>query len=136
MTHSATRRSYCGSGGAAKAQTLAAGTFAVSTQVLASGHCLATSTVDPFRWTLPRWLLIRWLRTRADGYWEVSVLDRYDRDLGLPEPASGNRGYKPLGEVDAGTAKPSCVAGQPMWPATGRTEPWPTLWPKLTNTHT
>ncbi|WP_326951239.1 glycosyltransferase family 39 protein [Amycolatopsis sp. NBC_01307] len=102
----------------------------------------------------------------TESYWEASALDRYGRDLGLPEPASGNRGYatlvvpagdatdvlyvgadprpllghfaglRPLGEVDTGDAKPSYFAGQPMWLATGRTEPWPTLWPKLTNTHT
>jgi hypothetical protein len=99
-------------------------------------------------------------------YWEASALDRYGRDLGLPEPASGNRGYatlvvppeqatdvlfvgadprpllghfadvRPIGEVDTGAAKPSYSDGLPMWLATGRTEPWPTLWPKLVNTHT
>jgi len=54
-------------GGAARAQTLAAAAFAVSTEFLAGGHYLATSTVDPFLWTLLLWLLVRWLRTRADG---------------------------------------------------------------------
>src|SRR5207248_5483510 len=54
-------------GGRAKAQTLAAATFAVSPEFLGSGHYLATSTVDPLLWTLLLWLLVRWLRTRADG---------------------------------------------------------------------
>ena len=54
-------------GGRAKAQTLAAATFAVSPEFLGSGHYLATSTVDPLLWTLLLWLLVRWVRTRADG---------------------------------------------------------------------
>ncbi len=54
-------------GGRAKAQMLAAATFAVATQFVASGHYLATSTVDPFLWTLLLWLLVRWVRTRRDG---------------------------------------------------------------------
>jgi hypothetical protein len=54
-------------GGGRKAQVLAAGAFAVSTQFLGSGHYLATSTVDPFLWTLLLWLIVRWVRTRSDG---------------------------------------------------------------------
>ncbi|MFI7123699.1 ArnT family glycosyltransferase [Amycolatopsis sp. NPDC049868] len=54
-------------GGGRKAQTIAAATFAVSLQILGSGHYLATSTIDPFLWTLLVWLLVRWVRTRADG---------------------------------------------------------------------
>ncbi|MFK0246202.1 ArnT family glycosyltransferase [Amycolatopsis azurea] len=54
-------------GGGRRAQTVAAATFAVSLQMLGSGHYLATSTLDPFLWTLLIWLLVRWFRTRADG---------------------------------------------------------------------
>ncbi|OKJ88969.1 ArnT family glycosyltransferase [Amycolatopsis sp. CB00013] len=54
-------------GGGRKAQTIAAATFAVSLQMLGSGHYLATSTIDPFLWTLLLWLLVRWTRTREDG---------------------------------------------------------------------
>jgi hypothetical protein len=102
----------------------------------------------------------------TETYWEAGALDRFGRDLGLPEPASGNRGYatlvvppegttdvlfvgadprpllghftdlRPLGKVDTGEAKPSYFDGVPLWLATGRTEPWPELWPKLVNTHT
>lgn len=98
-------------------------------------------------------------------YWQASALDRFGRDLGLPEPASGNRGYatlvvppadatdvlyvgedprpllahfadvRPIGEVSTGDAKPSYFDHVPLWLATGRAEPWPTLWPKLVNTH-
>ncbi|RSM36829.1 phospholipid carrier-dependent glycosyltransferase [Amycolatopsis balhimycina DSM 5908] len=53
-------------GGGRRAQVMAAATFAVSTQFVASGHYLATSTFDPFFWTLLGWLLVRWVRTRAD----------------------------------------------------------------------
>jgi dolichyl-phosphate-mannose-protein mannosyltransferase len=102
----------------------------------------------------------------TETYWEASALDRYGRDLGLPEPASGNRGYatlvvppedatdvlyvgadprpllghfavvRPIGTVDTGDAKPSYFDGVPLWLASGRTEPWSVLWPKLVNTHT
>ncbi|MCR6486662.1 glycosyltransferase family 39 protein [Amycolatopsis sp. OK19-0408] len=102
----------------------------------------------------------------TETYWEASALDRYGRDLGLPEPASGNRGYatlvvppesatdvlfvganprsllghfadvRPIGKVDTGAAKPSYFDGAPLWLATGRVEPWSALWPKLVNTHT
>jgi hypothetical protein len=54
-------------GGRAKAQTLAAATFAVAGQFLGTGHYLATSTVDPFLWTVVLWLLVRWIRTRSDS---------------------------------------------------------------------
>ncbi|WP_232376720.1 ArnT family glycosyltransferase [Amycolatopsis aidingensis] len=53
-------------GGGRKAQLLAAGAYAISFQLLASGHLLATSTIDPFLWTLTTWLVVRWVRTRAD----------------------------------------------------------------------
>ena len=54
-------------GGGAEAQGLTAATVAVSTQFIGSGHYLATSTLDPFLWTVLLWLLVRWVRTRADG---------------------------------------------------------------------
>lgn len=54
-------------GGGRKAQLISAAAFAVSMQTLAGGHYLATSTIDPFLWTLLIWLLVRWVRTRADG---------------------------------------------------------------------
>ncbi|WP_246258314.1 ArnT family glycosyltransferase [Amycolatopsis anabasis] len=53
-------------GGGRRAQTLAAGAYAISFQLLASGHLLATYTIDPFLWGLTTWLLVRWVRTRAD----------------------------------------------------------------------
>nr|WP_042181116.1 glycosyltransferase family 39 protein [Kibdelosporangium sp. MJ126-NF4]CEL14819.1 Dolichyl-phosphate-mannose-protein mannosyltransferase family [Kibdelosporangium sp. MJ126-NF4]CTQ96550.1 Dolichyl-phosphate-mannose-protein mannosyltransferase family [Kibdelosporangium sp. MJ126-NF4] len=53
-------------GGARKAQVLTAGAYALSFQLLASGHVLATSTVDPFCWVLVSWLVVRWVRTRSD----------------------------------------------------------------------
>jgi hypothetical protein len=54
-------------GGGRKAQLITAATFAVSIQMLGSGHYLATSTIDPFLWTLLLWLLVRWIRTRSDS---------------------------------------------------------------------
>ncbi|WP_168211433.1 ArnT family glycosyltransferase [Actinosynnema sp. ALI-1.44] len=53
-------------GGARKAQVLTAGAYALSLHLLGSGHLLATSTVDPFCWTLVSWLIVRWLRTGSD----------------------------------------------------------------------
>lgn len=53
-------------GGARRAQVLAAGAYAVSGQILGTGHYLATSTIDPFLWTVLLWLLVRWIRTRND----------------------------------------------------------------------
>ncbi|OLT09263.1 hypothetical protein BJF78_31055 [Pseudonocardia sp. CNS-139] len=54
-------------GGGRRAQVIAAATVAVSPSFLATGHLLATSTLDPALWTLLTWLLVRWVRTRADG---------------------------------------------------------------------
>ncbi len=54
-------------GGGRHAQVLTAGTFAISGQLLGTGHYLATSTFDPLLWTVLCWLLVRWVRTRADG---------------------------------------------------------------------
>lgn len=53
--------------GARKAQVLTAAAYACCGQFLGTGHYLATSTFDPFLWTVLLWLLTRWLRTRADG---------------------------------------------------------------------
>lgn len=54
-------------GGARKAQVLAAGAYAICGQFVGSGHYLATSTIDPFLWTVLLWLIVRWIRTRADN---------------------------------------------------------------------
>jgi len=99
----------------------------------------------------------------TESYWQASALDYFGRDLGLPEPASPNRGYatlvtppesatdvlyvgenprlltgfanvRPAGKIETGV--PGASEGTPMWLATGRTEPWSTLWPRLVNTHT
>ncbi|KAA5827131.1 glycosyltransferase family 39 protein [Saccharopolyspora hirsuta] len=53
-------------GGGRRAQVLTAGAYALSFQLLASGHVLATSTVDPFCWVLVSWLVARWVRTGSD----------------------------------------------------------------------
>jgi 4-amino-4-deoxy-L-arabinose transferase-like glycosyltransferase len=53
-------------GGGRRAQTLTAGAFAASIQLLGAGHLLATYLVDPFLWTLTTWLIVRWVRTRQD----------------------------------------------------------------------
>ncbi|MFI9387521.1 ArnT family glycosyltransferase [Kutzneria sp. NPDC052558] len=53
-------------GGSRRAQTIAAGSYALSPLLGPSGHLLATSTVDPFLWTVIIWLVVRWVRTRAD----------------------------------------------------------------------
>jgi hypothetical protein len=53
-------------GGGAKAQTIAAAAFAISPQLLGTGHLLMTCTIDPFCWVLVSWLIARWVRTRND----------------------------------------------------------------------
>jgi hypothetical protein len=53
-------------GGHRKAQVLTAGAYAICGQFVGSGHYLATSTIDPFLWTVLLWLLVRWIRTRSD----------------------------------------------------------------------
>jgi 4-amino-4-deoxy-L-arabinose transferase-like glycosyltransferase len=55
-------------GGRRRAQLLAAGAIAISPYLLATSHLLATSTIDPFLWSLLLWLLVRWLRTDRDGH--------------------------------------------------------------------
>ncbi|MCD2193190.1 glycosyltransferase family 39 protein [Actinomycetospora endophytica] len=49
-------------GGGRRAQLLAAVGTAASPYLLATGHLLATSTVDPFCWSVALLLLVRWLR--------------------------------------------------------------------------
>jgi hypothetical protein len=53
-------------GGGRRAQLLAAGAVAVSPGFLATGHLLATSTIDPLVWIAVTYLLVRWVRTRSD----------------------------------------------------------------------
>ncbi|QUQ68882.1 glycosyltransferase family 39 protein [Kutzneria sp. CA-103260] len=53
-------------GGTRRAQVLTAGSYTVAPFLAAGGHLLATSTVDPFLWTVITWLLVRWVRTRED----------------------------------------------------------------------
>jgi hypothetical protein len=53
-------------GGARRAQLVAAGAVAVSANFLATGHLLATSTLDPLMWVALTLLLVRWVRTRDD----------------------------------------------------------------------
>ncbi|GAA3581930.1 glycosyltransferase family 39 protein [Amycolatopsis ultiminotia] len=54
-------------GGRTRAQVLSAAMFAVSAVFVAGAHYLATSTFDPFLWTVLSWLVVRWIRTRRDG---------------------------------------------------------------------
>ncbi len=53
-------------GGRRRADRQGAGAFAISGQLLGTGH-LAPSTFDPLLWTVLCWLLVRWVRPRADG---------------------------------------------------------------------
>lgn len=53
-------------GGGTKAQTMAAAAYAISPELLGTGHLLMTCTVDPFCWLLVTWLVARWIRTRDD----------------------------------------------------------------------
>ena len=50
-------------GGRRRAQLLAGAAVAISPFLLATGHLLATSTLDPFLWALLLWLVVRWIRT-------------------------------------------------------------------------
>ncbi|HWN27149.1 MAG TPA: glycosyltransferase family 39 protein [Actinomycetospora sp.] len=54
-------------GGRRRAQLLAGAAVAISPFFLATGHLLATSTLDPVLWTLLLWLVVRWVRTRHDA---------------------------------------------------------------------
>jgi hypothetical protein len=99
----------------------------------------------------------------GESYWSASALEHYGRPLGLPEPASPNRGYvtlvvppdsdtsalwvgedprpllghfaalRPVGKVSTGNAVPSVADGMPLWLATGRLQPWAQIWPGLAN---
>src|SRR5699024_9961258 len=51
-------------GGAGRAQTITAIAYAISPQLLGSGHLLSTATLDVFCWTIIIWLVIRWVRVR------------------------------------------------------------------------
>jgi hypothetical protein len=53
-------------GGGRRAQLMAAGAFALAPFFLATGHLLATSTLDPVLWAAVTWLVVRWVRTRSD----------------------------------------------------------------------
>ncbi|MFC0548337.1 glycosyltransferase family 39 protein [Kutzneria chonburiensis] len=53
-------------GGSRRAQVIAAGSYAVAPFLAGGGHLLATSTVDPFLWTVITWLVVRWVRLRDD----------------------------------------------------------------------
>ncbi|GAA4758711.1 ArnT family glycosyltransferase [Actinomycetospora chibensis] len=53
-------------GGRRRAQLLAGAAVAISPFFLATGHLLATSTLDPVLWTLLLWLVVRWVRTGND----------------------------------------------------------------------
>lgn len=52
-------------GGGRSAQVLTAAATAASPYLLATGHLLATSTVDPFCWSLALLLVVRWLRLES-----------------------------------------------------------------------
>lgn len=98
-------------------------------------------------------------------YWQAAAVDHYGPALGLPEPASPNRGYHTLvtppdsavdvlyagpdpqpllghfaavrraGTVDSGLGIANTSQGLSLWLATGRAESWATLWPKLRDFH-
>jgi 4-amino-4-deoxy-L-arabinose transferase-like glycosyltransferase len=53
-------------GGGRRAQVMTAAAYAISPNMIGTGHILATSTVDPFCWTLVTWLVVRWVRLRQD----------------------------------------------------------------------
>lgn len=53
-------------GGRRRAQLTAAAAAAIGIHLLAGGHLLATSTIDPFFWALLLLLLVRWIRTGRD----------------------------------------------------------------------
>ena len=53
-------------GGERRAQLLTAVAYGASIELLGTGHLLATSTIDPFLWTVTTWLIVRWVRVRDD----------------------------------------------------------------------
>ena len=54
-------------GGRARAQLLAAGVTAGCSYLLSTGRTVATSTFDPFWWSLALWLIVRWVRIENAG---------------------------------------------------------------------
>ncbi|WP_018330329.1 glycosyltransferase family 39 protein [Actinomycetospora chiangmaiensis] len=54
-------------GGGRRAQVLATAVTAISPYLLATGHLLATSTVDPVCWAVALWLVVRWVRQDREG---------------------------------------------------------------------
>jgi hypothetical protein len=95
------------------------------------------------------------------SYMDAAALAYYGPPLGLPKPYSGSRGYSALatppetardvlfvghdsrlltghfanirqvGVLDLGAGAHGISQGAQVWLATGRTEPWSVLWPKL-----
>lgn len=75
-------------GGGRRAQLLAAGAFAVSPNMLGTGHLLATSTIDPALWVAITFVVVRWLRTRSDRLLLVAgVLTAVDLQVKFLIPA-------------------------------------------------
>jgi 4-amino-4-deoxy-L-arabinose transferase-like glycosyltransferase len=71
-------------GGRRRAQVIAAVATAASPYLLATGHLLATSTVDPFCWAVALLLLVRWLRLEAHpGARGAATRDRLLLGLGV-----------------------------------------------------
>ena len=54
-------------GGRGRAQVVAGLTTAMCPYLLATGHLLATSTVDPLLWSVLLWLVARWTRGEREG---------------------------------------------------------------------
>jgi hypothetical protein len=59
-------------GGGARAEAIAAGSAAVASIVLFTGHLLSTSTFDLLAWTAVTWLAVRAIRTGDDRLWLVA----------------------------------------------------------------
>lgn len=59
-------------GGRSRAQLIAAGSAAVASVVLVTGHLLSTSTFDLLAWTLLTWLIARTVRTANERLWPVA----------------------------------------------------------------
>ncbi|GAA4800276.1 glycosyltransferase family 39 protein [Actinomycetospora chlora] len=100
-------------GGARRAQTTAAAAVAVSWFLLAGGRLLATSTLDPFFWTLLLWLVVRWIRGNVSAGSAALRGARDDRLLLLAGEVLGvalNTKFLVLGLV-AGLAVGVLVAG-------------------------
>lgn len=70
-------------GGGRRAQLLAASASAICPYLLATGHLLATSTVDPFLWAVVLLLVVRWIRLDADEDTAGRARDRLLLGLGV-----------------------------------------------------